>query len=367
MRVTGIITEYNPFHNGHRYHIEQTRKLTNCDVLICVMSPNFVQRGEPAICDKWTRAKTAIMNGCDIVLELPFPFATQSAKQFAQGGVKTLELAGVNNIVFGSEINDIETLKKICAIDESQYLDLMKEGLSPVKAYETIYGTMNANDILGINYIKAMQGTSILPLSIKRTTDYHDDNIQGSIASATAIRKAFYEQHDVESATCMANELQSIHQLKNYYPLIQNLLLTQDSSYLSNLFLMDEGIENQLRKQAQKYHNFEDFLAACISKRYTASKIRRTLIHLINQTTKEDMNTLPELSHIRVLAFNNIGKSYLKQLKEQDVMIASRFNQIPLPYRKMELKATQVYSYPLQADDKQRMMESELQSSIYLP
>lgn len=367
MHVTGIITEYNPFHNGHRYHIEQTRKLTNCDVLVCVMSSNFVQRGEPAICDKWTRAKTAIQNGCDLVLELPFPFATQSAKQFAQGAVKTLALAGVKNIVFGSEINDIETLKKICAIDESQYKDLMKEGLSPVKAYETIYGTMNANDILGINYIKALQETSIIPLSIKRTNDYHEDIMDGSIASATAIRHAFYQHKDVHQVTCMYDQLQDVHQLKNYYPLIQNLLLTLDTTYLASLFLMDEGIEHQLRKHAQQYQNFDQFLNACVSKRYTASKIRRTLVHLLNQTTKDEMNKLSGVSHIRVLAFNATGKKYLKQLKESDVIIASRFNQMPLDYRKMELKATQVYAYPLAEDKKQAMMESEVQSPIYLP
>lgn len=366
MHITGIITEYNPFHNGHRYHINKTRKLTNCDVLVCVMSPNFVQRGEPAICDKWLRAKTAVLNGCDIVLELPFAYATQSAKQFAEGAVRTLQLAEVQDIVFGSEIDDIQTLKKISNIDVSQYKDLMEEGLSPVKAYETIYGSMNANDILGLNYIQAMEGTNIIPLSIKRTNDYHEGTINGNIASATAIRNAYHHHQDIHQVTCMAEELQYDHQIHKYYPLIQNLLLTLPPEYLAKLFLMDEGIEHQFIKHARKYHNYDDFLSACTSKRYTASKIRRTLCHLMNQTTKDEMNDLPVLSHIRVLAFNNAGKRYLKEIKK-DGLIASRFNQIPEVYRKMELKATQVYAYPLNETEKKRMMESEVQSPIYLP
>lgn len=366
MHITGIITEYNPFHNGHRYHIEQTRKLTQCDVLICVMSPNFVQRGEPAICDKWKRAQTAIQNGCDIVLELPFAYATQSATQFAQGAVKSLQLAGVQEIVFGSEINDIQTLKRISEIDGSMYRDLMQDGLSPVKAYETIYGAMNANDILGLSYIQAMRNTDIKPLSIKRTTNYHETSIHDTIASATAIRSSFLQHQDVHHVTCMADELSNDYEMKNYYPMIQNLLLTLSPTYLSSLFLMDEGIEHHLIKQARVCHNYDDFLSACTSKRYTASKIRRTLCHLMNQTTKEDINTLPELTHIRVLAFNHLGKSYLKEIKK-DTLIASRFNQIPEKYRKMELKATRVYAYPLDENKKRAIMESELRSPIYLP
>ncbi len=365
MHITGIIAEYNPFHNGHRYHIDETKKRTRCDILICVMSPHFVQRGEPAICGKWQRAETAIRNGCDIVIELPFPYALQSAKWFAQGAVRSLQLAGVNDIVFGSEIDDIQTLKRICLIDETDYQDLMAQGLSPVKAYEALYGTMNANDILGLNYIKAMKDTQIQPLSIKRTTSYHDLSLTGNIASATAIRNAFYKGECIDHVTCMASHLSHEHQMNRYYPLIQHLLLTLSPSYLSTLFMMDEGIEHHLIKQAKKYHNYDDFLHACVCRRYTASRIRRTLIHLITQTTKEDINRLPPLDHVRLLAYNAKGKAYLKD-KKHDIKIASRFNQIPEAYRKMEWKATQTYAYPLPPQDNAAMMQSELQPPIYV-
>lgn len=365
MHITGIIAEYNPFHNGHQYHIEQTRKLTNCDILVCVMSSNFVQRGEPAVCNKWERAKAAIIGGCDIVIELPFIYATQSATQFAAGAIACLKQAQVQDIVFGSETNDIDMLQTLCKIDAEKYKDLMKEGLSPVKAYEIIYGNMNANDILGINYVKELQDSNIKPYTIKRTNAYHNEVIDSNIASATAIRKALYKNEDIYSVTPMAHMLTTDFDFSRYYPYIRTLLLTQTPEYLASLFMMDEGIEHQLIKNARKCSNLQDFLTLSTSKRYTTSRIKRTLVHLMNQTSKQQVNTLPRIDYIRVLAFNSAGKQYLKSIKEQ-TKIASRFNQIPSAYRTMELRATQVYAFPLAEDEKQLMMHSELQPPIYL-
>ena len=113
MKIAGIITEYNPLHNGHLYHIQKTRELTNCDLLICVMSGHFVQRGEPTIINKWIRTETALNSGIDLVLELPYPFVVQSAKHFADAAIRILELVGCSDVVFGSESNDIDTLKLI--------------------------------------------------------------------------------------------------------------------------------------------------------------------------------------------------------------------------------------------------------------
>ncbi|MDE6476136.1 MAG: nucleotidyltransferase family protein [Erysipelotrichaceae bacterium] len=365
MHITGIITEYNPFHNGHQYHIQETKKKTNCDLLINVMSGNFVQRGEPAICDKWKRAKKAIEHGCDIVIELPFIYATQSADFFAEAAIQCLQLAGVQDVVFGSETNDLDKLYKLASIQTHDYKHYMKDGLSLIQAYTKQNGNIQPNDILGINYIKYLQSTSIKPYTIQRTNQYHGEDIQNSIASATAIRKAFYNQLPIEHATCMAKELILDFSMKHYYPYIQTLLCTLDKQYLSQLFLMDEGIENHLIKQAKLHQNFDDFLNACISKRYTKSKIRRTLIHLMTQTTKHQVNSLPPLQHLRILAFNDKGRKYLKELKEQ-VHIASKFTQIPKEYREMELKAAHVYAYPLNDENKQSILASELQSAIYI-
>lgn len=363
MKATGIITEYNPFHNGHIHHIKETKRITACDVLVCVMSGNFVQRGEPAIMDKWTRTRYALQHGVDLVLELPFAYATQSATQFAQGSVTTLANAHVSSIVFGSESNDLRTLKKLADLDTASYQDLMEDGLSCAKAYEIIYGKMNPNDILGINYIQAMKPYGIEPRCIERTNKYHDINITSAIASASALRHALTKQESINAYTPMSFSSSELHFLKDYYPLIQAMLLTQYSDDLKQLFMMDEGLEHQLKAQANKCDELTSFLQACTSKRYSTSRIRRTLIHLLHQTKKIEIDALPPLTHIRVLGFNDIGRAYLKELKEQEVQIASRINQLPLAYRQMELKTAQVYGL---THNRKETVEQELQPPIRL-
>lgn len=365
MKVTGIICEYNPFHNGHIHHINETRKLIEPDVLVCVMSGNFVQRGEPAITDKWERAKVAVENGCDIVFEMPFIYATQSANNFAKGGIDCLKLAMVDSIVFGSESNNIEVLKKLADIDNSNFTDLIKDGISSSKAYEQIYGELNPNDILGINYIKQLKDTNIIPYTIQRTNNYHEEDLNKQYSSATSIRKAIKEGLDYTSETPLRN-LTSIFSLENYYPLIKALLLTMSPNALGKLFLMDEGIENNLIKNVKIANNFEEFMNLCISKRYTRSRIQRTLIHLMMHTTKEMVNQLEDINYLRVLAYNDTGKQYLKQLKKEGVYIASKFKQIPKAYRDLELKSTSIYAYPLDNEAQQELIHSELNKPIFV-
>lgn len=363
MNACGIVTEYNPFHNGHIYHLTKAREISGCDVLVAVMSGNFVQRGEPAICDKWTRAATAIEHGVDLILELPFPFVVQSADHFAAAAVRLLALAGVNSMVFGSESDDLHTLKKIAR----QPLLPKEKELSFAAAFAQKTQCLHSNDLLGICYLRALQHTSITPYTIQRTNDYHDEELQKRIASATAIRLGVAQKKDISHTTVMAEHLQTTFLFPHYYPLIQTLLTTLPSSYLSSLFLMEEGIEHLFIKKAKECASLEDFLAACISKRYTRSRIQRTLIHLLHQTSKEQMNALPLLKHLRILAFNDVGKAYLAQLsKKEDVLLASRFRQIPEPYRSIELKSTYTYAYPLSLESRQAMAKKELQPPLYL-
>lgn len=362
MLAAGIICEYNPFHYGHAYHIQKSRECTKCDVLVAVMSGNFVQRGEPAIIDKWERTRVALQHGVDLVLELPFAYATQSATQFAQGSVSTLALAEVSHIVFGSESNDLPTLVKFAHLDTSSYRDFMAGGLSTAQAYEILYGKMNPNDILGINYIQAMEQYGMIPHTIQRTNAYHETSLKDTFASATALRYALLHEEDVSAYTPMQFHKQTFSTLSAYYPHLQLQLLTLSLDYLKTLFLMDEGLENQLKSNAGKYDTFEDFLQASISKRYSASRIRRTLIHLLHHTLKSDIDTLPELSHIRILGFNACGRNYLKELRKKETLqIATRISQIPYPYRKMELKSAQVYGTLAQ---RKEQVELELQPPI---
>ncbi len=360
MKICGIVCEYNPFHNGHIHHIQETKKALQPDVLICVMSSNFVQRGEPAIINKWERAKQALQHGVDIVIELPFIYSTQSADHFCAASVHLLTLAGVKDIVFGSECNDIQKLYALA----SQDFALNTKKTSTMKAFSEQFGDITPNDILGIQYIKNCLKVNIQAHCIKRTNNYHDEHFAHTFSSASAIRKACFDQVDYTNETPM-HDLETTFQLKNYYPLIKFLLQTLSSDVLSKLFLMDEGMQHRLCKISKQTSDFETFLTLCTSKKYTKSRVRRSLIHLLNQTTKEEVNTLPLCSHLRILAFNENGKSYLRELQDMDVHIASKFAQIPSPFREMEYKSSQVYASVLPLDQQETFMQLELQPPIY--
>ncbi|MGL5541650.1 MAG: nucleotidyltransferase family protein, partial [Erysipelotrichaceae bacterium] len=268
MNACGIITEYNPFHNGHQYHLDQAKQATACEVVVNVMSGNFVQRGEAAIVDKWTRAHAAITAGCDVVIELPYIYATQAAHKFAKGAVNALQLAQVKWVVFGSETHDLAALQAKTRVEvptdktkstNQQYIDAM--------------GNVFSNDILGINYLIALQDTCITPLTIQRTNAYQSLEL-ASIASASAIRQAVYEGKRYEQATPM-HHLDDTHRVDHYYPFIQQQLLALSSQELARLFLVDEGIENHLKKCAKKAQTYEAFLALAITKKYPKTRIQR--------------------------------------------------------------------------------------------
>ena len=353
MKICGIVCEYNPFHNGHSYHIEKAKEVTNCDLMIAVMSGNFVQRGEPAIIDKWKRCEMALKHGVDIVIELPFIYATQSAKQFAQGSMHLLNLIGCDCFCFGSESNNLDILIECSKIE----LLNPDKTLAPVQSYEILYGNMNSNDILGINYIKYCK--DMKPYCIQRSNHYFDEEIDGTISSATSIRKAVRNNEDYSIATPM--EINDPVYLEDYYPMIQSLLHTLSKDYLKELFLMDEGIENLLVKNAN-CKSFEEFMNASISKKYTRSKIQRTLIHLLNQTTKKTVNELELPNKVRLLGCNEKGRKYLKEID----CVASRFNQIEESYRQMELKATQVYASVFDEEKRKQIKDDELRAPLFI-
>ncbi|MDP3442592.1 MAG: nucleotidyltransferase, partial [Ignavibacteria bacterium] len=339
MKIAGIITEYNPLHNGHIYHIQKTKELTYCDLLICVMSGHFVQRGEPTIIDKWTRTESALNSGIDLVIELPYPFVVQSAKHFANASVRILELIGCTDIVFGSESNDIESLTLMAELPIN--VDGLKEnlnmGMGYPKAYGLVQGSFHPNDILGIAYLKAISKTQIKAHCIQRTNHYHDEDLNHSIASATAIRKALKEGKDVSTYTPMYLELSKQKNIywEDYYDYIKTKLLTLNKEELQTIFLMDEGLENHFKKQIKHSDTFESFMNNCIGRRYTRARIQRACVHLLTHTKRTDIPKLELLNNIRVLGFNTKGQGYLKSLHDKDIKVASRFNQMPENLREL--------------------------------
>ena len=349
--VLGIISEYNPFHNGHLYHMEQAKKITNSHYSICVMSGNFIQRGFPALVDKWTRAQMAIENGFDLVIELPTIYSISSAENFAFGALSTLNALGiVNTICFGSECNNIHTLNKISNIlinETPEYKEFLNTelslGLSFPKARENAIKTLfsdnkvndiisKPNNILGIEYLKALSkiNSTIMPYTIQRIScDYNSLDITGNITSATAIRKLIIE-NDFNTVKKVVpdnvykilldklNSQEIIYGLKTYEREIFYKLRNMTIEDLKNIPDICEGLENSIKKASNNTNDLDILINIIKSKRHTQTRLQRILLYILLGITKDQM----ELSkngpqYIRILAMNNIGKQLLSTLSNK--------------------------------------------------
>lgn len=376
LQACGIVVEYNPLHTGHIHHIKESRRQSGCDVLIAVMSPYFVQRGDIAIVSPAHRAQSAIQHGVDIVVELPYPYCSEHADKFAQGAIQVLSYMHIDSLCFGSESNDIEALKQQLLQMLTTQPSIPQKTLSMAAANYSDH----SNDILGLAYLKALQNTTIKPLTIQRTNTYRSEQITTQHASASALRRSFYDNKDsdIHAYTPLHEVIRQHHlpSLASHYQTIRYLLCTQPVEYLKSMFLMDEGIEGLLIKQAQQHHNYDDFLYACTSKRYTKSRITRTLTHLLLQTTKARALQLEQLQFVRILALNEQGQEYLKQLRairKEEVnshdpktiqpIIVNRFNQLPHLYQEETMKHLHVVYAPTN----KKRFETALQEELSYP
>lgn len=344
MKVTGIIVEYNPFHNGHKYHIDKARELTNPDVLVAVCSGNYCQRGDISIIDKFDKTKAALENGVDLVIELPYIKTIQNAYVFGKSAVDLLKECNVDTIVFGSETNNIEELKKYSEleVDVTRLKELLHDGNSYPKSYGLLSSYLYPNDMLAVAYLKAIKDTNIKPVSIQRTNDYHSKDLE-VIASATAIRNAIKKSKDVSIATSLNINNPVFNE--DLYPYIRKLLFTSDPKDLSNIFLVTEGIENLLIKNAIKDSDYNDFINNTVSRRYTKSRIQRILLHIALQIKKDDVSNLDNPNYVRVLGFNSKGQKLLKELtSDENKKIITQFKNIPSNYKDIEWKASLLYS-----------------------
>ncbi len=347
MSVTAIVTEYNPFHNGHKYNLNMAKKITNCDYTISIMSGSFLQRGEPALFDKWSRAKMAVLGGLDLVIELPVLYSCQPAENFAYGAIKILEsLNIVDYLCFGSESGNINDLFKISSMLISESNSFKKRinkelarGISYSKAIgetiDSIFGdnTIQPNNILGIEYIKAIlkQGSRIKPITIKRIkNDYSETVITGSISSATAIRKELKTKgisnsiiSSIPEATLdIMKENLSNNKGPIFFENFTNMILYQlrksNISELAKLPYIREGIEYRLKNKGDTSFSLTGLIDAVKTKRYTRTYIQRMLCHMLLGINQNDvMLSKAENSqiYIRVLAFNKKGRELLKKIK----------------------------------------------------
>lgn len=352
MRVCGIVAEYNPFHNGHKYQIEKIKEETNCDAIVAVMSGNFIQRGLPALFDKWTRTKMALQNGVDLVIELPTYYAVSSAEYFATGSVGTLNALGIiNDICFGANTTDLDTLKRIANVlflEPEGFKKLLhselKHGASfPIarsnalknflkKEYDAKYIAdilLDSNNILAIEYLKALQylNSNINPLVIKRKGgSYNSLEVIDNICSATAIREKLLK-NDVENLAEVMPE--------SCYSLIDSEIINGKAPMYLNAFEREilygfrkastedllrlndvsEGLENTLKKVSNEKFTLDEFIEEMKSKRYTKTRIQRLALNSLLDIKRADVEACKHnVQYIRVLGFNKTGEKLLGKI-----------------------------------------------------
>ena len=393
--ATGIIAEYNPFHNGHLYQLREAQRLTGQPIVV-VMSASFMQRGEPACLSKWLRARLAVENGAALVLELPTAFSLRSAQFFASGGVQLLAATGsVTTLSCGVESPELDfgALAQRITSDAAQgrIRSLLSQGKSYAAACAAVLseaqqeagvtamqassnegkafaGLTKPNDILALEYAKALQATDIKPLFIERRGDgYNDREISGTMSSATAIRQALNNSNDGWQQAVPASVRQA---LLDNAPGYDAALLWQLLRYKLRLMSVDaiadacqcsEGLENLL-KDAAACPSFAEALQLCTSKRYTTSRIRRLFMQLLLDVPRwrwED-NTP---AYLRVLAFNDTGRQLLKQMKSTASLpiITGLYRNWPQRLQHLSMRQQQIYTQQLELELKATELWSLLQ------
>lgn len=376
MRSVGIIAEYNPFHNGHKYHLEKVKKMFPNATILLILSPTFTQRGEVSILNKWEKTEIALENGIDLVVELPFAYACQSADFFAEGSLKLLSELRVDALVFGSESNDLSMLMKNAQIqlENPFYHKKVKEFLNQgvnyptalSKALQTCNGsfTKSPNDLLGICYLKEILKNhySITPFCIQRTNDYHTLS-SSKITSASSIRTLLKQKKDV--SMYLPKETQKYLKdpvfMEDYFSFLKYKILSEDD--LSKYQTVDEGLESRIKKAIVESETLEQLIQKVKTKRYTHNKISRMFLHILCDFTKEDAQN-KKISYIRILGFSKKGKSYLKDVKKNTTLpIYTKFYQND-PVLAYEFKITKIYSLIFPYEKQKYLIEKEYKNPL---
>lgn len=339
--IIGLIVEYNPFHNGHLYHIQEVDRLFEDNIKIAVMSGDYVQRGEPSLINKFEKTKVALSQGIDIVIELPAFYSTQSAEIFAKGSVNLLNKLSCSHIVFGSESNDLDKLKRIATISMTKEFELsLREFLAEGLSYPTAFSKalfdekLGSNDILALEYLRAIKtiNSKIEAYSIKREkTGYYDDE-KDNFASATYIRKVLLDCNEKKedklnkiknlvpefSFKILEENFVFFSCLSDFYDLIKYNII-KNHSELKNIQDLEVGLENRLYKYSLENLSFEDFFNKVLTKRITISRLQRILSHslfgLTETITEKIKNKVP---FVKILGFSTKGQEYLNYLKKSE-------------------------------------------------
>lgn len=365
MRATGIVVEYNPFHNGHLYHLNEARKQTNADCIIAIMSGSFVQRGEPAILDKWMRTKMALLGGADLVFELPVRFVMQQADIFATEAVRMLADLKAETIFFGSEDGSKEAFIEAAKLaNQDDFELLIKEKLeNKTLSYgaaltEALHEKMGdrlditlPNNILGFHYTLANEKMNA-PLQIetlKRTTQYAETiPKKPAVTSATAIRKMLLQGHITQAKKYMPsfaykeiiNSSANLMTFAEIYPFLRYRLLTDSPGTISKINSVTEGIENRFVKAA-RHEEAEDFLNEIVTKRYSRARVQRTAMQILLHFEKQDAVS----PYLRLLGMNQTGQAYLSKVKKDlELPLVTTISKAKEELIAYDVRATKLYS-----------------------
>lgn len=355
MKVLGIISEYNPLHSGHVYHIEASRKKTAATHTLCVMSGQFVQRGEPALVDKWARTRMALKAGIDLVLELPVVFACSSAEFFAYGAVRTLYHTGiVDYLSFGTEQGEIGSLWRIASVlydEPAVYRETLKKALNegcsfPVAREKALAACLRelpenilsqSNNILAIEYLKALKSlrSNIQPVTVKREGSlYHNTEMTSSFSSATAIRKFFQGGGQMDDQLLSSNlppfTLDILNECisagrgpvfsENYSSIILHRLRTMTAEKLKKSPDVNEGLENRLISAAMQSGSLKDLIELAATSRYPYARIKRIVTGLLWGISKKHLSGFVNdinCGYLRVLGFNSRGRELLHRMRKE--------------------------------------------------
>jgi len=392
MRAVGLITEYNPFHNGHLHHLRESLRVTDAEASVAVMSGHFLQRGEPALVDKWVRTEMALAAGVDLVFELPFAFACNSAPHFARGAVQLLDALGVvDSLCFGSEAGDHAQLNKVASVliehqEEIERLTAarLRDGVNyPVARSEVLVGLLpevpaeilnSPNNILGIEYLKALRNTNsrIEPHTIKRLgAGYHDTGVTAQVASATGIRKMIAEGEDVENLLpqpcwkILGEALLTGRRLDagRLFVTLQALLLQEPETF-KEIYLVDDGVDRRLNLAALKAGSFEELVSEIKSRQWTLTRIQRILMYVLLQIRAVEMNAFLQMGplYLRLLGSSEKGRKLLARARRRKHLPIisdparatntlrkfyrnrSTYQQLAEEMLRLDLRATRIYS-----------------------
>lgn len=361
MKVLGIIAEYNPMHTGHIYHISKAKEITGCDTVIVIMSGSFTQQGNIAIINKFERAKQAIQNGVDLVIEIPSAFASSDAGNFAYKSVSILNDLNVDAICFGAETDNIERLKLISETliykDKEIWNEIkneLKKGISFAKARnnslnkflneDDINIILSPNNILALEYLKTLKvlNSNIIPFAIHRESNFNSHILENCYTSSTSIRKALENKCNLNDIQKYISENVSKY-LKNnkiifnndFFEILKYKIISMNENDLKEINGVSEGIENKLKKEICNSYSYDEFLFKIKSKRYELSRIKRILVNILLNISKDDFNLLKEnnSNYAHILAFNHDKKDLLSHISNtSNIPVISSLNNKTLSY-----------------------------------